>query len=305
MNTVLQTSRTLLLVAAVLVGLAPAAQAQTVLFNFEDGVQGWSPGENTGELLTIETKPIGGGQTTTAFEGQFMLEAVPPTGDALPQSTDWRAIEYTFDTPVDWTSTPLLKLALSGYGAGPNSRRHEARITVLSGDESVQEEYFAIKDEPPTFVNAWEVLELDLTSFSGLGNITGLRVEYRNNDDGSEGTPEPFPWGGRFQLDLVTVESTGDTSSETLPELFGRSALYPNPAAGPATLELTVTSPQQVTAEVFDLLGRSVLTAFEGAVAPGTEMAIPVAADRLVPGLYLVRVQGERYVQTHRFVVVR
>jgi hypothetical protein len=65
-----------------------------------------------------------------------------------------------------------------------------------------------------------------------------------------------------------------------------RLSAYPNPTRAAATLALTVPSPQTVTVEAFDVLGRRVL-AETHAVTGSTQLSLD--SRRWKPGLYLVR----------------
>ncbi len=83
------------------------------------------------------------------------------------------------------------------------------------------------------------------------------------------------------------------------------SAVWPNPARSAATLTFRVDQSQHVAVEVFDVQGRRVAEAFSGSAA--AEVIVPVAldAEALAPGTYIVRVQGETFVENRRFVVVK
>ncbi|NNL65696.1 MAG: hypothetical protein HKP30_05595, partial [Myxococcales bacterium] len=59
--------------------------------------------------------------------------------------------------------------------------------------------------------------------------------------------------------------------------------VYPNPAAGPARLDVSVDVAQRVTVNVFDVLGRAVATAFDGDVAAGVAVSVALP-DGLAPG---------------------
>ena len=64
--------------------------------------------------------------------------------------------------------------------------------------------------------------------------------------------------------------------------------MYPNPSAGPVTIESSFPAPLDV--EVFDLLGRKV-TAFRAEPETRTQLSLAGVA----PGLYLVRAAGQSW----------
>ena len=80
-------------------------------------------------------------------------------------------------------------------------------------------------------------------------------------------------------------------------------AVYPNPAAGQATVRLTATEGDAVQVEVFDLLGRSVATLSDGRTQGAAAFELDTSA--LPVGLYLVRALGETDRATVRLSVVR
>ena len=319
-----------LLAAAALLG--PAASAQpTVLFNFEGfggDVQGWMPdqppdtdlGENARSLVrAVDSKAVGmvnGMQASIdAFNGTYLLEAV--ANRPIP-ANEFRGMKYTWATPQDWTTTPVLKLAASMQANGPDSELHQYRIRVISGtgdDAEVTEMiYDGLKSEGAgdgtdfnSFVNDWEVLTFDLTDFDGLDAITSIEAAGRHADDETtSGTPKADAgnWGGLVHLDYVTVEARG-VAVEGAPGLASLGDVYPNPSAARASLSLEVEAAQHVTATVHDVLGRTVATAFDGALAPGAVQLVAFDTASLAAGTYVVRVQGETFAASRRLTVAR
>lgn len=81
--------------------------------------------------------------------------------------------------------------------------------------------------------------------------------------------------------------------------------VFPNPSAGRAALEFATETAQRVTVEVFDALGRSVLTAFDAEVRPSETVQVQLTGGALTPGVYVVRVAGESFAQTRQLTVTR
>ena len=79
----------------------------------------------------------------------------------------------------------------------------------------------------------------------------------------------------------------------------------PNPFRDKATLRFTLGQPEFVTVEVFDVLGRRMQVAYEGTPTGGEEIAVHLDAAPLPPGLYLVRLRGERFTATRQAIRVR
>jgi len=79
----------------------------------------------------------------------------------------------------------------------------------------------------------------------------------------------------------------------------------PNPTTGTASLAVILQSPEEVTVEVFDALGRRVLVAHQGALAAAVRHEIAIDTRALSPGVYVWRVAGERFAESGRLTVAR
>jgi hypothetical protein len=105
-------------------------------------------------------------------------------------------------------------------------------------------------------------------------------------------------WTDRFALSL----STGATSGAAGPPAVAVGDVFPNPTAGGARLRLRAGG-ERVTATVYDAVGRAVAVLDEVLVAGETALDLPTAG--LAPGVYVVRVAGETFVESRRLTVVR
>jgi hypothetical protein len=335
MHTLLRITLALALCAAFSLSTPSVLAQQTVLFDFEGfggDVQGWEPDvapdldldePARSSVRTLEEKPIGMGESIPAPEGSWMLEGVP---NRPILAANFRGMKYTWDSPQDWSGTPLLKLAASMYANGPSSELHQWRIRVFSGEDMTEMIYDGLKSnqgdgtDGNTFVNEWQVLEFDLSDFEGVGSVTSIEAAGRHadtaetggmpvvaevNEDGEIVPIDGANWGGLVQIDVVTVEPATGTSTEGTPDLAFLGEVYPNPAASAAQLALEVERPQRVRATVYDVLGRVVLQAFDGNLLPGTRHLVDLDTARLAAGSYVVRLSGESFSTSRRLSVVR
>jgi len=81
-------------------------------------------------------------------------------------------------------------------------------------------------------------------------------------------------------------------------------AVAPNPVASSAQIELTIQTPQPVTVDVFDPLGRRVAVLHDGPLATGTH-PFELATSDLSPGVYVVRAKTDAGVASSRLTVAR
>ena len=88
------------------------------------------------------------------------------------------------------------------------------------------------------------------------------------------------------------------------PETFNLIANYPNPFSDRTQVVLDLPQHQNVTLEVYDVLGRRVMLVYEGTLAAGRH-ELPITATGWAPGLYLARLTTPDTVRSHRMVVMR
>jgi len=114
----------------------------------------------------------------------------------------------------------------------------------------------------------------------------------------------------RFRLQQVDLDGALAYSEEvavrvTLTEPFRISAMYPNPFAGRASVDVAVRTTQPVRAELYDVLGRRVATIHDGPVAANRILRLAVEGASLSSGMYLLRVMGDDFAVTRRLTLVR
>lgn len=83
------------------------------------------------------------------------------------------------------------------------------------------------------------------------------------------------------------------------------SAAYPNPFNPRTTFSLTVEQEQEVTVEVFSLLGQRVRTLYDGIMEAGETRTFTFEAGNLPSGIYLYRVQGATFTATRQVTLLK
>lgn len=124
-----------------------------------------------------------------------------------------------------------------------------------------------------------------------------------------------FPLGSLtyFPALLEQWEAGGGLSvaNETAPgaDGFALDGTFPNPSAGRLAVQLSLDAAAVVTLDVYDTLGRRVLTVPAQTVAAGDRQSVAVDASSLPSGVYLVRATAEAggvvRARTSRFTVAR
>ncbi len=106
---------------------------------------------------------------------------------------------------------------------------------------------------------------------------------------------------GKTVFKAFTLSAIASTDDE-IPDQSYVSALYPSPFTSKTSLDLHLNKPQKVSAVLYNTLGQSIKTVFEG-VVPATGMVHwTIDTSDLARGVYFVRVQGEDFAITRSAV---
>ena len=123
--------------------------------------------------------------------------------------------------------------------------------------------------------------------------------------------------GDHFLLgifDLRSLYGSGSAASSgshngQIPQLGDEEAIlsgvYPNPFNPTTTFLLTLKEQQNVTIEVFDMLGRSVAKVHEGLLDANQQHLFTVDADDLASGRYIIQATGEKFKASHNITLLK
>ncbi len=122
-----------------------------------------------------------------------------------------------------------------------------------------------------------------------------------------------------FDLDNVTYVGTSDgqlfkdTSSTTyinkfkkikVASLYTLNENYPNPFNSSTTIRYTISKPENVTFEVFNLLGQKIITLIDKQMPSGSHK-VEFTAENLPSGVYLYRIKTGKYQETKKMILLR
>ena len=113
-----------------------------------------------------------------------------------------------------------------------------------------------------------------------------------------------------FRLAQVDTDGTTSFSGEVpvdiqMEEAYDVSQVAPMPISGQGRIDVAVNESQTVTVEVFDMLGRQMMTLHDGEMRGQQTRTLSIPADQLSSGHYFVRVRGEGFQVTRRMVIVQ
>jgi glucose/arabinose dehydrogenase len=105
--------------------------------------------------------------------------------------------------------------------------------------------------------------------------------------------------GNKFVLVLTPNDVIG--IQEEKPVLTA-SSIYPNPATGQFTLELTLTQSTRVKAELYDITGKEMFTLMDQAFPGGSQTHL-LNVNGFAPGYYLLKITAGNTVYNHKLLL--
>jgi len=139
-------------------------------------------------------------------------------------------------------------------------------------------------------------------------SLTALGIDhtFRLYDGNHLQVAEQYRYSLKFIDDAFKVLSVGEDiqTSGSLPEEWCLVRSYPNPFNSSCTVELELKDARPLTARVYDLLGRELITLHTGGMGAGMHR-FNVDLSGHSSGVYLLDVQGGGQQAQHRIVLVR
>ncbi len=113
-----------------------------------------------------------------------------------------------------------------------------------------------------------------------------------------------------FRLKQVDLDGTFEYSETveatvTIPGEFVLEPAYPNPFNPSTTVRFAVAQEQAVRVVLYDATGKLVRSLYEGTVASNDMQTVNVSATGLATGVYIVRIEGNRFVASQEIVFVK
>ncbi len=231
-------------------------------------------------------------EATLTYPDAQGVRFVPETVVAA-DGPDWQVDAAAFERAMTVTAT----LALDGLPVAEG----DARVAAFVGAEvrGVATPVYVL-DRWVYFLPIYGNTPGEVVTFKAYrprtGTVETLGQQVAFADETALGTPrEPFALG----TGLATGVDDG-----ALPDAFALDANAPNPFTTQTTIRYALPQPAPVVLEVYDLLGRRVLTLVEEA-QPAGRYAVRVEAGALASGVYVYRLHAGSFTQSRRMVVVR
>lgn len=240
-----------------------------------------------GDLDATESVPAGSAQAVSA-DGAVIVGA--GGGQSRMQQIRWTAetgLEgLPFGFPEYTGRARALSISADGTVVGGNDFANSSAPTGV------------LWSAPSGTVAIYDAVMSPLTPPDGL-----LTDVYGLSADGTVAVGNSIRWSdGLTRAWVADVQLP--TASDEAPGPGLALAVAPNPAAGRATVTVSMPAAGVVRVEAFDVLGRRVAVLYDGALAAGTHR-LALLASTLPSGVVVVRVQTDRAVATRPLTVVR
>ncbi|MBX2822897.1 MAG: T9SS type A sorting domain-containing protein [Rhodothermaceae bacterium] len=120
-------------------------------------------------------------------------------------------------------------------------------------------------------------------------------------------TLEPLTGTTTLNAIAVTISplSINNEDEIAVPSDYTLSAIYPNPFNPTTQFTLTMGQTQQVSIDVYNVLGQRVASLHEGILTGQSTHAFTFEATSQPSGLYLIQVTGEQFVETRQVVLMK
>jgi hypothetical protein len=132
-------------------------------------------------------------------------------------------------------------------------------------------------------------------------NNFGLTCDIYNCLRDKYGMTEPYPdcQGGQSEKIAINEDISNENSD------FNVIPAYPNPFSETTRLQITVAESQDVSIDLFDYMGRKVLSFGNKYLEAGTFSEIVIDGKDLPNGIYSCRISGNKFQETVKLVLIK
>lgn len=162
-------------------------ELNTLLSDFETGIDGWTAGANVASFLRVSSTV---NVPNKPYKGSYCGEI---TSTVCPGTT-WRTIYKDISPAMDLSKTPYFVAAVNTYGIGPNDPTFDVRITFYSNTNSISATLIIGPDK-------WSPIFVNLSDWSYKNNLTRIEISFRSRSYTAD-------WQACHQIDYVGFSSS-------------------------------------------------------------------------------------------------
>ncbi|WP_179862193.1 DUF4623 domain-containing protein [Longibacter salinarum] len=266
----------------------------------DNSIEIWAPGSGSNNVVrfatstngqsftasTITVGSMGSTPSVGAFSQYFFLSSAGVGAGSYNDSGSQRG---TVPASVIPSTTGSLKTYADF--SGPSMRKYAAAYDYVSG--SAHGGKLRLVDVTDGASSA--TLQDETPWLGGADNPNGTGdVAVKSNGDGTFTIFVLATNNGLAAYSTSTVNGLAASGTEASEEEWETPTAYPNPTSESVRIDVSLTEASAVRVEVFDILGRRVLSRDYGRIGGG-ERTFTVPVQNLASGAYLYRVKaGER-----------
>lgn len=216
------------------------------------------------------------------FVGQNQQVKTLQYGDIMDENT------YGSDYPPDWDDTPIIDLF---------SRHTEKRMGYTwrndgSSFNPGKLDYIFYSDATIDSGRHYVVNTLAMSPES----LANYGLEWDDTQEASDHLPRIF------DISLDPNVNVGEEAN--LPNELGFISNYPNPFNPKTTIQIQMAKQEMATVNIFDMKGQLVDEVYAGELKPG-KYEFPWDGTYHASGLYFVNVVSEKYIQSHKMILLK
>jgi len=239
---------------------------------------------------------------TAPARGDSLYQFVAPTlCDSTASGICWSAFFVSAMTPdplVYFDSPPDSGYSIDNLEPGPPQNLRWETEAILAWDEAEEEDfdYFSVYGSASAeFGEDAELIRYTVGTNMDVSETIHLFYHVTATDmNGNEGG-------------AATVATTVAVPDALVPRVIALGPCRPNPFSASTTLSLDLPEPATVTCRVFDVSGRLVRTVADDRRPAGQYRLVWDGADSrgsIVPGVYFVRVEADRFTAVRRVILL-
>ncbi len=219
------------------------------------------------------------------LRGQIVASGnVAPSAPIITSPEDGQMIVITGDPETPFVAT---------WNGGDTNANATYYVWELGLDAEFESVVLVSLSAEPTFEsNFGDVATLLTSAGVNLGETTTFYHRAIATDGNYVSVGEPV------SVVLTRSSITSNEGSGRLPERFALKGNYPNPFNPTTTVQFDLPDAAEVSIEIFDILGRRVLSIPQISFAAGTARSVEIDASLLSSGLYLYQVTARMTQQT-------
>lgn len=219
----------------------------------------------------------------------------PADPPALPAPLDWGTID-SFGLAGNWmiraSYTANLPVELTHFDA------------IVDGNDIVLEWTTASEENNAGFFVQSKIADGSFTDH-GFVDGFGTTLETKNYQFKIENMEAGVQTLRLKQLDYDGLMNLSDEIEilVSLPGLASLSSSYPNPFSSSSEFSLLLAEDQSISVELYNALGKKVLTVFEGELTANTKTNFLIDGSKLENGLYFYQVSGNNFRESRKVVL--